>query len=190
MNSCLQVIVNKFEAPGHYRWRLCLGWFFIFFKFSFLSHWIRPSSWWMGLCLQFIFNEFEAPGHCRNVQCLGCFFLEFFFFHSLATGLGPAADWWACDSLILRMTWRPLGTAGTGSVWDVFIWNFFLSQAIGLGPAADWWAHVCNFFSMNLKPLQCLGCFFHKFFSHSLATRCNLDAIDGLVFAWFCQWLH
>jgi hypothetical protein len=39
--------------------------------FSFLSHWIRPSSSLMGSCLQLFINEHEAPGHCRYRHCLG-----------------------------------------------------------------------------------------------------------------------
>jgi hypothetical protein len=56
------------------------------------------------------------------------------------------------------MKLKPLGTAGTGSVWDDFFLNFFSqSKATKLGPAADSWTCVCKLLYMNLKPLGTAG---------------------------------
>jgi hypothetical protein len=82
-------------------------------------------------------NELEARGHYRDRLCLGCYFFEIFF-HLGATGLGLAADRCTLVCNYFSMTWRPLGTAGTGSVWDdIFLKFFFHFEASGLDPAVD-----------------------------------------------------
>jgi hypothetical protein len=62
MDLCLQVIINKFEAPGGTAETCSVSDVFFFFLISLSSHWIRPTSCLMDLCLLEFVNDLEAPG--------------------------------------------------------------------------------------------------------------------------------
>jgi hypothetical protein len=71
MDLFLQLLFNELNIPDTAGTGSALGLLFFEIVFSFLSHWIRPSSSLMGLGLQLFINELEAPGHCQYWQCLG-----------------------------------------------------------------------------------------------------------------------